>query len=163
MPGNAARCDPTAFHLCGGEEWRRFSLMKLKIASFVLLLLFLAIGNQASGAACAVRCAMMTGAGFHQQMPGMAHCGHASIPSGRSPVALALQRLPQPCASHLCKADWTFIENHQAYELGGVSLPVLRAIHTVRPMVDSSHSLFAVRRSMQPVRSFEPLVSNLRI
>ena len=95
-------------------------------------------------------------------MSGMANCrGMASqrVSDQQSGITLTSS---QPCAGHICKDDWTFLQNPVEHDLVISSLPLALPGSTTM-LLEITHPLqFKVNRSPHSISSFDPLISSLR-
>lgn len=100
---------------------------------------------------------------FASHMSGMANCrGMASQRISDQQVEITLTS-SQPCASNICKDDWTFLQNPVEHELGISSLP-LALLDSTTMLLEIAHPLqFRVNRSPHFIPSFDPLISSLRV
>src|SRR5487761_1045134 len=103
--------------------------MRLKATWSLLLLLLVSV--QAFAAACDVRCGTMAIMDASSHMSGMNHCHGMVSRSLAGSTAVTVLATSQPCASHICKSGWVFLQSPVAYELGASSLPVSAHSHTV--------------------------------
>jgi hypothetical protein len=135
--------------------------MRLKATWSLLLLLLMSV--QAFAATCDVRCGTMAMMESASHMSGMANCrGMTSQRFSGQHAEIALTS-SQPCASHICKDDWTFLQNPVEQELGISSLP-LTLLDSITMLLEIAHPLqFKVNRSPHSTPSFDPLISSLRI
>jgi len=128
------------------------------------LLLLLLVSVQAFAATCDVRCMTMATMASAPHMSGMANCqGIASQRISAQQVGITLSS-SRPCASHICKDDWTFLQNPVEHELGISSLP-LALPDRAAMLFEIAHPLqFKVNRSPHSIpSSFDPLISSLRV
>ncbi len=135
--------------------------MRLK-ATWSLLLLVL-VSVQAFAAICDVRCGAMAMMESASHMSGMSDCpGMASqtLPGQQTVATVAPSQL---CDSHICKDDWTFLQNPDVYELSITSLPLALLGNTVIAL-EIAHSVqFKTDRSPHSIPAFDPLISSLRV
>jgi hypothetical protein len=137
------------------------TMMRLKVAWSLLLLLLVSV--QAFAAACDVRCGAIASADSASHMTGMAHChGMASqpLPTQQSVVSLMSS---QPCASHICKNDWTFLQNPVVHELGISPLSLAVLGHAVIPVKIARPLQFKPDRSTHSIPAYDPIISSLRV
>jgi hypothetical protein len=135
--------------------------MRLK-ATWSLLLLVL-VSVQAFAATCDVQCGAMAMMESASHMSGMSDCpGMASqtLPGQQTVAAVAP---PQLCDSHICKDDWTFLQNPDVYELSITSLPLALPGNTVIALEIARPVQFKTDRSPHPIPAFDPLISSLRV
>lgn len=139
----------------------KICLMRFRVTCALLLLLLL-VGLQVSAATCAIRCGMEN-MDSPSQVTGIAHRSRMAFPTGSGQEPLAASTLFQPCDSHVCDSDWTFLQNRDVHELGVVSLPISLAMHAAPSVLIPRYSPFQGIRSTHSIPPFDPLVSNLRI
>lgn len=135
--------------------------MRLKGTWSLLLLVLVSV--QAFAATCDVRCGTMAMMESASHMSGMANCrGMASqrVADQQSGITLTLS---QPCASHICKDDWTFLQNPVEHELGISSLSLALLGSTTTYLENTRLLPFKVNRSPHSLPSFNPLISSLRV
>ena len=126
------------------------------------MLLLLLVSMQAFASACDVRCGAMTLMDSAGPMVGMAHCqGMASRPlPGHEAVDTAAPS--QPCASHICKNDWT-LQNRAVHEFGLSTLCVTVLNAAIRPIPIAASVRWKAKRSTHRIQRFDPLISSLRV
>jgi hypothetical protein len=135
--------------------------MRLKATWSLLLLLLVSV--QAFAAVCDVRCGAIASADSASHMTGMAHCpGMASQSLPTQPSVVGLMT-PQPCASHICQNDWTFLQNSVVHELGILPLSLAVLGHAAIPVEIASPLQFKPDRSTHSIAVYDPIISSLRI
>jgi hypothetical protein len=140
--------------------------MVRKAALSVLLLLLM--GVQAFAADCDVRCdamalknaAVRNPAG---KMSGMAHCHGMASRRASGHAAVATLRASQPCANHICSADWTFVQS--AHEAGVSPLPMAQLRQDTISINVASSMHFGTGRSTHTLPPLDPLAisTSLRV
>ena len=124
------------------------------------LLLLLLVSVQAFASACDVRCGTMALMG--SSMVGMDHCQGMASQTVSDDAAAYTVMPSQPCASHICKNDWSLL-SRATYEFGLSSQPatVLSVAIPFVPVVSSLQ--WKTDRWTHSIPAFDPILSRLRV
>ncbi len=135
--------------------------MKLKATWSLLLLLLVSV--QAFAATCDVRCGAMALRDSASHMSGMSDCNGMALQTLPGQQAVSTLASSPSCANHICKDDWTFLQNPVEHELG-ISTLSLALLGSTTIYLENSRLLpFKVNRSPDSILSFDPLISSLRV
>lgn len=135
--------------------------MRLK-ATWSLLLLVL-VSVQAFAATCDVRCGAMAMMESASHTSGMSDCPRMASQTLPGQQAVATVAPPQLCDSHICKGDWTFLQNSDVHESSISSLPLALPGNTVIALEIAYPLQYKTDRSPHSIPAFDPLISSLRV
>lgn len=135
--------------------------MRLKATWSLLLLLLVSV--QAFAAACDVRCGAMVGMNSANHMSSMAHCPGMASQSVSAHQAILAIAPSQPCASQICRNDWTLFQSPVLHGLGVSPLTMSASGHAVIPVQIANSLQFKVDRNTHTIPHFDPLISTLRV
>lgn len=135
--------------------------MRLKVTWSLLLLMLVSV--QVFAATCDVRCGAMALRDSASQMSGMADCQRMTSQRASDQQFVASLTSSQSCDSHICKDDWTFLQNSVVQELGISALPLI-PLGNALISLEIAHPLqFKIDRSPHSIPTFDPLISSLRV